>query len=92
MEPGTKIAVISKSGEGVTHVAPSEKTPSKASPEPSPTEKEAVDKPKPKAETPPPKEKPKVPSPPPSKRSATEPVLPPKERERRVCITKLNIY
>ncbi|RVW45999.1 Dihydrolipoyllysine-residue succinyltransferase component of 2-oxoglutarate dehydrogenase complex 2, mitochondrial [Vitis vinifera] len=46
----TKIAVISKSGEGVTHVAPSEKTPSKASPEPSPTEKEAVDKPKPKSE------------------------------------------
>ena len=91
MEPGTKIAVISKSGEGVTHVAPSEKTPSKASPEPSP-EKEAVDKPQPKAETRPPKEKPKVPSPPPPKPSATEPVLPPKERERRVSIMNLNIY
>lgn len=92
MEPGTKIAVISKSGEGVTHVAPSEKTPSKASPEPSPTEKEAVDKPKPKSETPPPKEKPKAPAPPPPRPSATEPVLPPKERERRVSIMNLIIY
>lgn len=89
VEPGTKIAVISKSGEGVTHVAPSEKTPSKASPEPSPTEKEAVDKPKPKSETPPPKEKPKAPAPPPPRPSATEPVLPPKERERRVPMTRL---
>lgn len=30
MEPGTKIAVISNSSEGVAHVAPSEKRPEKA--------------------------------------------------------------
>ncbi|KAA8515524.1 hypothetical protein F0562_018865 [Nyssa sinensis] len=91
VEPGTKVAVISKSVEGVTHVAPSEKTPSKAASEPAPSEKE-VDKQIPKAETLPkvtPKEKPKAPSPPQSKPSAMEPQLPPKERERRVPMTRL---
>lgn len=91
MEPGSKIAVISKSGEGVKHVAPSEKTPIDASPEPS-KEKEAMDKPKPKAETSTPKEKPQAPSPPPPRPSATEPVLPPKARERRVSSMNLIIY
>ncbi|KAA8531341.1 hypothetical protein F0562_006050 [Nyssa sinensis] len=50
VEPRTKVAVISKSVEGVTHVAPSEKTPSKAAFELAPSEKE-VDKQIPKAET-----------------------------------------
>ncbi|KAK9269634.1 hypothetical protein L1049_001411 [Liquidambar formosana] len=86
VEPGTKIAVISKSGEGVTHVAPSEKPSEKAASQPSPpSEKVSEEKPKPKVETAPVMEKPKGPSPPPPKRSATEPQLPPKERERRGC-------
>lgn len=92
MEPGTKIAIISKSGEGVTHVAPSEKAPSKAASEPAPAEKEKVEKQIPKAETTPPKEKPKSPSVPPSRPSATEPQLPPKERERRVSIRISNNF
>ncbi|XP_007026122.2 PREDICTED: dihydrolipoyllysine-residue succinyltransferase component of 2-oxoglutarate dehydrogenase complex 2, mitochondrial isoform X1 [Theobroma cacao] len=95
VEPGTKIAVISKSG-GVTHVAPSEEKPSKAVSELSTARTKKVDMEKPKAETPPPKsetppikEKPKAPSLPPSKPSAKEPQLPPKERERRVPMTRL---
>ncbi|XP_059624310.1 dihydrolipoyllysine-residue succinyltransferase component of 2-oxoglutarate dehydrogenase complex 1, mitochondrial-like isoform X1 [Cornus florida] len=91
VEPGTKIAVISRSAEAVTHVAPSEKAPSKAASVPAPAEKE-VDKLMPKAETSlskeTPKGKPKTPSPPPKPR-ATEPQLPPKERERRVPMTRL---
>ncbi|XP_059662435.1 dihydrolipoyllysine-residue succinyltransferase component of 2-oxoglutarate dehydrogenase complex 2, mitochondrial-like [Cornus florida] len=93
VEPGTIIAVISKSGEGATHVAPSEKTPSASASEQAPAEKEKVDKKMPKTETSPtkemPKKKPAAPSPPPSKHSATEPQLPPKERERRVPMTRL---
>jgi 2-oxoglutarate dehydrogenase E2 component (dihydrolipoamide succinyltransferase) len=95
VEPGTKIAVISKSAEGVAHVAPSEDVSSKAASKPSagkkkadkekPTEETSL--PKPKTETSPPK--PKAPSPPPPKPSATEPQLPPKERERRVPMTRL---
>ncbi|KAK3021737.1 hypothetical protein RJ639_046083 [Escallonia herrerae] len=92
VEPGTKIAVISKSSEPDTHVAPSEKTPSKPAPEPAPAEKK-VDKQISKEEIPlpkeAPKERPKVPSPQPSRTSATEPQLPPKERERRVPMTRL---
>lgn len=85
VEPGTKVAVISKSGEGVTHVAPSEKTSEQAAPQAAPAEKTE----KPKAETTV-SEKPKAPSPPPPpKRSATEPQLPPKDRERRVPMTRL---
>lgn len=86
VEPGTKIAVISKSAEGATHVAPSESPGEKAAPPPPPAEK-VEEKQKPKAEPAPVAEKPKAPSRPPlppAKRSATEPQLPPKERERRV--------
>ncbi|KAK8517289.1 hypothetical protein V6N13_092572 [Hibiscus sabdariffa] len=88
VEPGTKIAVISKSG-GVTHVAPSEEKSSKAASELSPAKTKKVETEKPKEETPPSKEKPKAPSLPPSKPSAKEPQLPPKERERRVPMTRL---
>ncbi|KAK4750620.1 hypothetical protein SAY87_004102 [Trapa incisa] len=83
VEPGTKIAVILKSGEAVAHVAPSEK----AAPAPSPP---SEGKQAPKYETAP-VEKPKAPSSPspPPKRSATEPQLPPKDRERRIPMTRL---
>nr|GEW52923.1 dihydrolipoyllysine-residue succinyltransferase component of 2-oxoglutarate dehydrogenase complex 1, mitochondrial-like [Tanacetum cinerariifolium] len=85
VEPGTKIAIISKSGEGVTtHVAPSEQ-PSQAAAEPAAAK---VDKPAPTPEAQPPKEAPKVSSPSP-KPSASEPQLPPKDRERRVPMTRL---
>jgi 2-oxoglutarate dehydrogenase E2 component (dihydrolipoamide succinyltransferase) len=86
VEPGTKIAVISKSAEGVAHVAPSEKASEKAASPPSPPAEKIVEKQKPKVETAPITEKPKAPSPQPPKRSATEPQLPPKERERRVSL------
>lgn len=91
VEPGTKIAVITKSGEGVDHVAPSEKTSDKAASQPSaPTEKNIEEKPTPKAETAAPiSVKPKPTSPLPPKGSASEPQLPPKERERRVPMTRL---
>ncbi|CAK9146962.1 unnamed protein product [Ilex paraguariensis] len=92
VEPGTKIAVISKSGEGVTvtHAAPSEKRSEKAASQPTPLAEEKKDeKQKPKVETTPVIEKPKETSPSPPKRSATEPQLPPKERERRVPMTRL---
>ncbi|KAL8197725.1 hypothetical protein R6Q57_024259 [Mikania cordata] len=83
VEPGTKVAIISKSGEGVTtHVAPSE-PPTQPAPAKADT-----------PQTPPPltpaiqpqKEAPKPPSP---KHSASEPQLPPKDRERRVPMTRL---
>ncbi|XP_027064264.1 dihydrolipoyllysine-residue succinyltransferase component of 2-oxoglutarate dehydrogenase complex 2, mitochondrial-like [Coffea arabica] len=90
VEPGTKIAVISKSGDGVTHVAPSEKPAEKATPE------KKVEQPKQKVESAAAEvkkaEKPKTEakaSPPPPKVTATEPQLPPKERERRVPMTRL---
>ncbi|KAK4752491.1 hypothetical protein SAY87_021289 [Trapa incisa] len=87
VEPGTKIAVISKSGEGVSHVAPSEKVDEKTSTVPSPSVKK---KQVPKAETTPVVEKPKAPSsPPPPKRSASEAQLPPKDGERRIPMTRL---
>ncbi|KAJ4844398.1 hypothetical protein Tsubulata_002364 [Turnera subulata] len=89
VEPGTKIAVISKSGEGVAHVAPSEKIPEKAASKPSTSSEKDEVKEKPKAETAPAPEKPKTPTPPPPKRSASEPQLPPKDRERRVPMTRL---
>ncbi|KAI3443413.1 hypothetical protein Pfo_000078 [Paulownia fortunei] len=60
VEPGTKIAIISKSGEGVTHVAPFDEKPSgKAPPSPSPPAEEKKEKPMPKVETTPVVEKPK---------------------------------
>nr|XP_043624303.1 dihydrolipoyllysine-residue succinyltransferase component of 2-oxoglutarate dehydrogenase complex 1, mitochondrial-like [Erigeron canadensis] len=86
VEPGTRIAIISKSGEGVTtHVAPSD-APTQAAPEVAPVK---VDKPLPKPEIQTAKEAPKVSSPPAPKPSATEPQLPPKDRERRVPMTRL---
>ncbi|KAL7205499.1 hypothetical protein ACSBR2_018438 [Camellia fascicularis] len=89
VEPGTKIAVISKSGEGVAHVAPFEKTTYKAAFQPPPAELSEKDKQKPKVESTPVREKPKSTSTAPLKRSATEPQLPPKEGERRVPMTRL---
>ena len=92
VEPGTKIAVISKSGEGVTQ-APSEKA--AAAHPPPPEQKESAEKQIPKAETAPIKEKIKEPSPsqpkakgpsPAPKHTASEPQLPPKDRERRVSL------
>lgn len=85
VEPGIKVAVISKSGEGVAHVAPSEKITEKPPPkkESAPQDKQQE---KPKVETAPATEKPKTPPPPPPKPSASEPQLPPKERERRVSL------
>ena len=86
VEPGTKIAIISKSAEGVAPVAPSEKASEKAVLQPSPPSEKSEEKQKPKVETAPVTAKPKAPSTPPPKRSATEPQLPPKERERRVSL------
>ncbi|XP_051131735.1 dihydrolipoyllysine-residue succinyltransferase component of 2-oxoglutarate dehydrogenase complex 2, mitochondrial-like [Andrographis paniculata] len=88
VEPGTKVAIISRSGEGATHVAPSDaKTSTKTS---SPPAEEKKEKPAPKVEKAPIVEKPKgSPPPPPPKPSAAEPQLPPKDRERRVPMTRL---
>ncbi|CAN4096804.1 unnamed protein product [Withania somnifera] len=92
VEPGYKVAIISKSGEGVEtvdHVAPSEKASEKeALKQPSPVQEKKEQEMKPKVEKTPVKEKSKETSLPP-KRSATEPQLPPKERERRVPMTRL---
>ncbi|KAI8029387.1 hypothetical protein LOK49_LG01G02284 [Camellia lanceoleosa] len=84
VEPSTKIAVISKSGESVTHVAPSEKTTDKAASQPSPAELSEEDKQKPKVES----TQPKSISTTPLKRSTTEPQLLLKERERHVPMTR----
>ncbi|KAF2314205.1 hypothetical protein GH714_024058 [Hevea brasiliensis] len=83
-----EVAVVSKSGEGVAHVAPSEKITEKPPPkkESAPQGKKEE---KPKVETAPATEKPKAPAPAPPKLSAREPQLPPKERERRVPMTRL---
>ncbi|KAJ7963779.1 Dihydrolipoamide acetyltransferase component of pyruvate dehydrogenase complex [Quillaja saponaria] len=92
VEPGNKIAVISKSAEGVlSHVAPSESTSEKAASQPTaPAEKISEEKKAPKVEIPPTeKSKPATPSPSPPRHSPTEPQLPPKERERRVPMTRL---
>ncbi|KAJ6754144.1 DIHYDROLIPOYLLYSINE-RESIDUE SUCCINYLTRANSFERASE COMPONENT OF 2-OXOGLUTARATE DEHYDROGENASE COMPLEX MITOCHONDRIAL-RELATED [Salix purpurea] len=66
VEPGTKIAVISKSGEGVAHVAPSENISKKAAPQQSASEMKDEKK-KPKVEASPVPAKPKAPAPPPPK-------------------------
>ncbi|GAA0171291.1 transferase [Lithospermum erythrorhizon] len=87
VEPGTKVAVISKSGEGaVSHVAPSEEQSETSSSQPSPLAEEKKEEPKPQVEKPPIVERPKEA---PSKPSAIEPILPPKDRERRVPMTRL---
>ncbi|KAJ6723703.1 DIHYDROLIPOYLLYSINE-RESIDUE SUCCINYLTRANSFERASE COMPONENT OF 2-OXOGLUTARATE DEHYDROGENASE COMPLEX MITOCHONDRIAL-RELATED [Salix koriyanagi] len=94
VEPGTKIAVISKSGEGVPQAAPTSQEKSASQPTP-PAEKESVGKGTTKTETPSVKGKEKTlfpsqaaraPSSPPK---PSEPQLPPKERERRVPMTRL---
>lgn len=90
VEPGVKIAIISKSGEGVEQAAPSEKASSQSEP---PKEKESAQKEVPKAEPAPVKEispKSRAPSSqPPPKHMASEPILPPKDRERRVSFSFL---
>ena len=89
VEPGVTIAIISKSGEGIEQAAPSEK----ASTQPEPKQSESAEKQVPKAEPAPVKEilpKSRAPSSqPPPKHVATEPILPPKDRERRVPMTRL---
>lgn len=81
--PGTKVAVISKSATSDKHVAPSEEKSSQETHKTSPPEKkQKADEEKPKVEAPI-KEKPKT-APVLPKASASEPQLPPKERERRV--------
>ncbi|CAI9088365.1 OLC1v1022673C1 [Oldenlandia corymbosa var. corymbosa] len=89
VEPGTKIAVISKSAEGVSGVSSPEKPVENATPE----EKPEVSKPEkksPAAELKKEKPKPKSnASPPPPQKMATEPQLAPKARERRVPMTKI---
>ena len=91
VEPGNKIAIISRSADATTHVAPSETTSEKAAPQP--TQKTSEEKKAPKAEPAPAKEKPKAPPAPArpagAQSSPTEPQLPPKERERRVPMTRL---
>ncbi|CAN1242977.1 Dihydrolipoyllysine-residue succinyltransferase component of 2-oxoglutarate dehydrogenase complex 2, mitochondrial [Linum perenne] len=89
VEPGTKVAIISKSGEGVSHVAPSEKLPESTAPKPSEKKDEVkqTSKPEPSPGTEKPKKSTSAASPP--KQAATEPQLPPKDRERRVPMTRL---
>lgn len=92
VEPGAKIAIISKSGDHA-HVAPSEPPTSKgAATKEKSDEKVKTEAPaqeKPKSEDPAPKDKPKAPSSPSAKPSPSEPQLPPKDRERRVPMTRL---
>jgi len=87
--PGNKIAIISRSADATTHVAPSETAPEKPAPKPAPKASEPEEKKAPKVETT--TEKPRSPAP---QSSPTEPQLPPKERERRVsycdCYSFLN--
>jgi outer membrane biosynthesis protein TonB len=76
VEPGNKIAIISRSADATTHVAPSENAHEKPAPKPTPKASEPEKK-TPKVET----EKPKAHTPP---SSPSEPKLPPKDRESRV--------
>ncbi|CAI0437269.1 unnamed protein product [Linum tenue] len=87
VEPGTKVAIISKSGEGVAHVAPSEKIPEKAAPKPTEKKDEVKQTPKPDVAAEKPKKSTPATSPP--RQAASEPQLPPKDRERRVPMTRL---
>ncbi|KAL6521262.1 hypothetical protein OROGR_017831 [Orobanche gracilis] len=85
VKPGTGVAIVSKSGEGVTHVAPDdEKAYDKAPSPPSSPAEEKKEIPLPKVEKTPVVEIPKRSPSPSPKPSATEPQLPPKERERRM--------
>lgn len=86
VEPGTKVAIISKSAEGAA--APSKKASEEVVSQPPPAADKVEEKPK--VETTPVIKKPKPASPPPPPRtSASEPQLPPKDRERRVPMTRL---
>ncbi|KAL0346900.1 UNVERIFIED_CONTAM: 2-oxoglutarate dehydrogenase complex 2, mitochondrial [Sesamum calycinum] len=93
VEPGTKVAIISRSGEGATHVAPSDEKASEKAPPPPPTPaEEKKEKPAPKVETTPVVEKAKGSSAPPPKPSAAEPQLPlkkGKEELRKRVATRL---
>ncbi|XP_043805604.1 dihydrolipoyllysine-residue succinyltransferase component of 2-oxoglutarate dehydrogenase complex 1, mitochondrial isoform X2 [Manihot esculenta] len=94
VEPGTKIAVISKSAEAVTQSASPEKavpdTPISAEKESekaqTPTAKTSSTKESKRAPASAPEPAAKAPSPPPK---PMEPQLPPKDRERRVPMTRL---
>ncbi|KAI3745392.1 hypothetical protein L1987_58503 [Smallanthus sonchifolius] len=87
VEPGMKIAIISKSGEGVTtHVAPSEPPTQDASAKVEKPSSPPPPPPQPTPEVQPPKAAPVKSSP---KPAASEPQLPPKDRERRVPMTRL---
>ncbi|KAJ0962290.1 hypothetical protein J5N97_030118 [Dioscorea zingiberensis] len=86
--PGTKVAVISKGEASVTHVAPSEEQSGKDAQSPPPPSKTEIEVKGPKVDTST-NEKPKVISAAPPKTSASEPQLPPKERERRVPMPRL---
>lgn len=87
--PGTKIAIIAKSdGSAATQAPPETKSGQDVSQPSPPAEKETVQKQMPKIEAAD-KEKPKAASPRPPKVTPTEPQLPPKERERRVPMTRL---
>ncbi|ESQ54579.1 hypothetical protein EUTSA_v10025546mg [Eutrema salsugineum] len=82
VEPGTKVAIISKSEGAASHIAASQKTPDSKPPP------QTDDKQKPKVESSPVAEKPKAPSspPPPPKQSAIEPF---KYNVRFVPMTRL---
>ncbi|KAG0502722.1 hypothetical protein HPP92_002794 [Vanilla planifolia] len=93
--PGTKVAFISKSASSDTHVAPSEEksdqvvsTPVAKEVDSQKTDLETEMKGKPKVEVEI-KDKPKVLAAAPPKPSASEPQLPPKERETRVPMPRL---
>lgn len=92
MEPGVKIAAISKSGEGAAEAASQPSAP-EAKGETPPIAETAPIK-ETKKEPSPPQPKAKAPSPPPPRPTASEPQLPPKDRERRVsfkiCVRKSN--
>ncbi|KAL9236946.1 hypothetical protein vseg_011554 [Gypsophila vaccaria] len=88
VEPGHKIAIISKSADQA-HVAPSEPPAAKKEKTVEQPKAEASSPEKPKSETSAPKDKPKASAPPTAKPSPSEPQLPPKDRERRVPMTRL---
>ncbi|KAF3790095.1 Dihydrolipoyllysine-residue succinyltransferase component of 2-oxoglutarate dehydrogenase complex 2 [Nymphaea thermarum] len=86
--PGTKVAIISKSGIADSDApASKEKSIEEVRLPSSSTDRQNVEKSKPVEAVV--RDKPSSPSPPPSKASPTEPQLPPKERERRVPMTRL---
>ncbi|KAF7146377.1 hypothetical protein RHSIM_Rhsim04G0052700 [Rhododendron simsii] len=98
VEPGTKIAFISKSGEGgedAKHTSLAEESPPPPPPlpppppPPPPREEEQVEKQIPKAEISLRKQEDKLPNPPAPIPTASEPQLPPRDRERRVTMARL---